>query len=101
MNIKTKAGVVFKEFNNEFIKLIKALGDVGELFGKPLTITSANDGKHMDTSLHYSNLAWDIRIKDLAKEMIPRLVSELKVRLPSYTVILETDHVHIEFDNRR
>lgn len=98
MNVKVKAGVKFTELNNQFIRLVKVLGDIGELFGKPLTITSGNDGKHMDTSLHYENLAWDIRIRDLPKDRVPRLVEELKLRLPGYQVILEKDHIHVEWD---
>lgn len=101
MNVKCKDGVVFKSFNREFVRLLKAMDGIGELFGMPLTITSGNDGKHMETSLHYKDLAWDIRIKDLVKDRVPRLVEELKTRLgPGFQVILEKDHVHCEFDVR-
>jgi hypothetical protein len=34
------------------------------LFGKPLVVTSANDGRHSRTSRHYRNMAIDIRSWD-------------------------------------
>lgn len=35
------------------------------LFGKPLIITSGNDGNHVQHSAHYLNFAADIRSRDL------------------------------------
>lgn len=35
------------------------------LFGKPMTITSGNDGQHVAHSAHYLDLAADIRSRDL------------------------------------
>jgi hypothetical protein len=34
------------------------------LFGKPLVVTSANDGHHAEHSAHYLNAAVDLRSKD-------------------------------------
>lgn len=34
------------------------------LFGKPLTISSGNDGNHVQHSAHYMNAAADIRSRD-------------------------------------
>ena len=63
------------------------------------TITSGNDGKHKANSLHYKNLAIDIRTKDMRfKEG-----NTLRIRkslVNKYDVILEKDHIHIEYDPR-
>ena len=64
-----------------------------------MTITSANDGKHMKNSLHYSGKAIDIRSRDMAN---PTLVAYyLNIWLGSdFDVIFEGDHIHIEYDNK-
>jgi hypothetical protein len=63
-------------------------------------VTSVNDGKHRQGSLHYEGLAFDIRtwaLKTAADK--EHALRELKRALgPDYDVILEADHIHIEFD---
>lgn len=46
------------------------------LFGKPMVITSGNDGNHLAHSAHYLNFAADIRSRDLdlAQQLIFGLV---------------------------
>lgn len=67
-------------------------------------ITSANDGTHMVKSLHYAGLAVDLRTRDLAPATIALLASKLRERLNGnentnrpYQVVLEVDHLHLEF----
>jgi len=68
-------------------------------------ITSANDSTHMDGSLHPKGLAIDIRTRDIHPELVPELVKAIKLRINGsvlldtpYQVIVEIDHIHIEFD---
>lgn len=62
-------------------------------------ITSVNSGKHMKGSLHYEGLAFDIRIKNVPDEILSGLVTEIRNCLPSdFDVVLEKDHLHVEFD---
>lgn len=65
-------------------------------------ITSANDSKHGDASLHYKNLAFDIRIYNITGKVHHEAelwAERLAVALgPEYDVVLEKDHLHIEFD---
>lgn len=65
-----------------------------------LTITSARDGKHMQGSLHYCGLAIDLRIWGLPD---PNAVADrIRRQLDrEFDVILESDHLHIEFDPKR
>lgn len=62
-----------------------------------VTITSGRDGKHMQGSKHYLGLAIDIRTRDMKNQ--ERVLNSVKKILGSlYDVILESDHMHIEFD---
>jgi hypothetical protein len=66
-------------------------------------ITSANDSRHKDNSLHYKNKAFDIRVFNIkafsykkARAWVKRMQEELG---EDYDVIFETnpDHIHAEF----
>lgn len=62
-----------------------------------MTITSAKDGKHMSNSKHYSGNAIDIRTRDMKE--INDTAREIKFELgEDYDVIVEKDHIHIEYD---
>jgi hypothetical protein len=64
-----------------------------------LTLTSVTDGKHMEGSLHHAGLAVDLRLPNAGKE---RLVQQLGIRLGAdYDVVLEGDHIHVEYDPKR
>ena len=64
-------------------------------------ITSANDSKHMHGSKHYTNEAFDIRIRNLtgghaaARTWVAKMQHELG---DDYDIVLEKDHIHAEFD---
>lgn len=98
--IQVKEGVIFKEFNNSFIQLYKAVDEVWQNATTIVpTITSANDGKHMDHSLHYKNLAWDLRTHNLEVEQIDKILVGLQQTLGlGWDVIREADHIHVEYD---
>lgn len=67
-------------------------------YGSELVITSVNDGKHMVDSLHYKGRAMDIRTWYIQGREL-QVVAELKRELgPDYDVVLEKDHIHIEYD---
>lgn len=76
-------------------------------------ITSANDGKHMDGSLHPKGRALDLRINDLPQAAHEPLVWALRERLNGspdkdrpFNVVLERPklrpaanwHIHVEYD---
>lgn len=65
-------------------------------------ITSANDSRHGDDSLHYKNRAFDLRIYNItglvqfeAELWAERLALALG---EDYDVVKEKDHIHIEWD---
>ena len=67
-----------------------------------VVITSANDGQHMDGSLHYKDYALDLRIWNLGEDyntIAESVVTELEIELgDDYDVILESNHIHMEYD---
>jgi len=70
--------------------------------GKNLVITSLNDSQHSKTSLHYSGAAADLRINYFNKSESMKVVRDLRTRLnDDYDVILEEDHIHLEFQPKR
>lgn len=67
------------------------------LSGIEVVITSVVDGKHKKHSKHKIGHAIDVRIwakvmwKDICDDLVKSLTDE-------FDVILESDHIHIEFD---
>lgn len=100
MKVSIKPGVVIKEFNSQLCHVCYSAWFVYKEYGITPTITSANDSKHKDGSLHYKNLAWDFRIwgLDNPKEVVEKLANVLNAKRHDYDVILENDHIHVEHD---
>lgn len=72
--------------------------------GQRLVVTSLNDGTHGLTSLHYAGCAADLRTKYFTPEEARDTVDELKTDLgngPDYDVVLESDHIHVEWQPKR
>jgi hypothetical protein len=72
--------------------------------GQEIIVTSGNDGQHMANSLHYQNLAADVRTHDLSKPDKLAILTEAKIFLDiDFDIILEymdlpAEHIHLEFD---
>jgi hypothetical protein len=66
--------------------------------GVDLVITAGTDGKHMVGSLHYKGMALDIRTRNIVGNEV-EVLAELKTALgPAFDVVLEGDHIHLEYD---
>jgi hypothetical protein len=64
-----------------------------------LVITSGIDSVHMAGSLHYTGRAEDYRTRDIHPADLSRMVAEIRSALGSdYDVIIEPDHLHVEYD---
>lgn len=68
--------------------------------GLKLVVTSLTDGQHMPDSLHYKGLAADIRTRDIPDVLLRSVHGSLSSVLSpmGFDVILEKDHIHLEFD---
>lgn len=68
-------------------------------FGVTPVITSGMDGKHMPGSLHFGGLAFDFRTRHVGAAELPQLVAQITEALgDEFDVVLESDHLHVEFD---
>jgi hypothetical protein len=75
---------------------------VYDKFGVACVITSALDGQHSETSLHYVGHALDFRTRDLSADEQAYVAKECKARLGlDFDVVLESDHLHVELQARR
>lgn len=68
-------------------------------FGKHgAIVTSATDRPHGRGSLHYAGLALDFRTRHLPARKAGKIVAAMKTALSrQYDVVLEKDHIHVEF----
>lgn len=68
-------------------------------YGLPCVITSGVDGKHGPHTHHKKGLAFDLRTRDAAPELIVVIYEAIKHALGAqFQVVLEKDHIHVEFD---
>ena len=67
-------------------------------YGAECVVTSANDGKHGDKTLHHKGLAVDWRTWNLNGRVM-EVAAEIRAELgPDYDVVVESDHIHCEYD---
>lgn len=85
----------------ETIIAVIVSNDVYARLGHECVVTSCLDSQHRSGTLHKHGFAVDLRTKHIPTEKQSALASEIATRLgPQFDVILESDHLHIEFDNR-
>jgi hypothetical protein len=68
--------------------------------GKELVVTSLLDGKHKKGSKHYSGEGADLRTRDMTPTQLMTWFHALKAALDKqgFDVVLESDHIHLEYD---
>jgi hypothetical protein len=96
-----KKSVRVRGLSNEILLAIVVCADIyrGQN-NNPLFITSLTDGQHMPGSLHACGDAVDIRLPSETSNTA--MVQMIRAALTSdYDVVLEADHIHIEYDPRR
>jgi len=83
----------------EIVRARAIIAHVWRSFGYTLTVTSGTDSTHSVRSLHYSGLAEDYRITGIPSAALSGMVAQVRAQLgTSYDVILEADHLHVEYD---
>ena len=90
----------YPEMTN-IINVLRATIREEELSDGAIWITSANDGLHMGESLHYENKAFDVRIRNVLGgiDNVRNWVSRISLALgKDYDIVLESDHIHCEYD---
>ncbi|WP_339779876.1 hypothetical protein [uncultured Marinobacter sp.] len=98
-----KTGVSVHGATNEIILAIMVSQSVYESRGFDCVVTSLLDGKHSRSSLHYSGNAIDLRTRHLPDDQTKNeIVDELRGGLTAdYDVVLERDHIHVEYQPKR
>ena len=100
--MRLKEGVSVTGVRPELLLALQIADGVYAAFGHELVVTSLNDGKHSRTSLHYAGAAADLRTRDLQPGIVPKLVDSMRAALGvDFDVVLERDHIHLEWQPRR
>jgi len=105
--MKFKKGVTVKFIKPEIVLAINVANQVYENLVSPegVTITCVTDGKHKGHQ-HSLGYAVDIRTRSHGSEqwlnsLKEKIAEEIRLRLTDeYNVIVESTHIHIEFDIR-
>lgn len=96
-----KKGVVFSKdlMHPNLMDSISKVRFLYEAMGQPMTITSARDERHSAKSLHWKGMAIDTRTRDLTAAQQTQLRKSIAEELGAdFDVVLESDHIHIEYD---
>ena len=88
------------EYHLEGLVKILLVGEkVYNRMGKELVITSLMEGKHKRNSKHYIGDAADFRTWYFTPPEMLDVVEQLRNLLGGdYDVVLEPDHIHVEYD---
>jgi threonine dehydrogenase-like Zn-dependent dehydrogenase len=103
--VRLKHGVSLKSLSPQMVVGLMVVASVFERFRVECVVTSANDSRHSDKSLHYVGCALDFRTK--FAELNGReheLAAAVKADLgPDFDVVIEAvgtdnEHLHVEYD---
>lgn len=98
MFVNVKSGVSVDGLKPEALFGMMVCAGVFADLNQVFTVTSVCDGKHMDNSLHYYGMAFDIRTRDLRGVLAQVVASRLHEALGGcFQVVVEPDHIHVEF----
>ena len=96
--ITFKPGVII-HFNDILNTILDKVGPVYALHGYKCVVTAGRDGKHMEGSKHYDDHALDFRTRDIKQVDLNPILWEIRQQLGNhYDVVLETTHLHLEWD---
>ena len=97
-----KPGVRVAGLRPEILLAVVAAERVCAEMGVDCVVTACVDGVHQAGSLHYCGLAVDLRSRDFRPGNADKAIARLKQCLGTdYDVVLETDHIHIEFQQKQ
>ena len=100
--MKLKEGVTIQGISNEMLFALQAIAPIIETYGVQFVITSCTDGEHSAKSLHYHGRAIDIRTRDFDPADIAVVALSMRRALGAeFDVVVESTHIHVEFDPKR
>lgn len=96
--LKFKDGVPLEGLQPDMLYCLDICNDVFKAHGFDCVVTSTTDGKHMIGSFHYIGYAVDLRTRHLDEHIVDEITGRLMAVLgDTFDVVLESDHIHIEF----
>ncbi len=97
--LSLKPGVRFEDISDRIVGALPSIVWIYRVYGQECVITSARDGRHMPGSKHYTGEALDFRTHYFKEAEKHNVRSHLQEALGSdFDVVLEEDHIHVEFD---
>lgn len=94
-----KKGVFLYGLQPEMLWAADRANEIYERFGKDCVITSGRGDQHGSHSHHFKGLAIDLRTRHLTHQEQEQVKIQLQSTLGTeYQVVLETDHLHVEYD---
>jgi hypothetical protein len=102
MALAFKAGVDIRGVRPEAVLAMYVVDGIYRAAGAlGVVVTSVKDSKHMEHSLHYQGLAFDARLPSRVGAKIADVDVARRLREAlgaQFDVVLESDHIHVEFD---
>lgn len=98
--IRLKSNVRLSDFSSQALLAVMVSWSIYAQSGaEEFVLTSVNDSVHGKNSLHGSGDAFDCRIWVLEEDVRQTVADEIGRSLgEDFDVILESDHIHIEYD---
>jgi len=91
-----KAGVDISRLKRKIRRTLSLVHSVFRKYGIEMVVVSTYEGDHDPSSLHYANDAYDVRWK---VEYPSEIINEIRKKLgKDFNVVLEKDHLHIEYN---
>ena len=95
-----KAGVEIFGLRPELLLAMMVANDVAKYYNVDFVVTSCTEKttKHRSGSLHYAGFAFDMRNRDIHVGLHTSVKEKLQSSLgKEFDVIVEKDHIHVEF----
>lgn len=101
INVSLKPGVVWGHMTLPGIMALYFTGYAYDQHGEQLlVVTSLTDGEHITNSKHYTGEALDVRLPEKADPEDVGLTLQHFLG-PDFDVVIEPDHIHVEFDPKQ
>jgi hypothetical protein len=99
--MKLKENVNMAGLKLQMRKALMAANQVWSENGQELVVTSALDGEHSPSSLHYYGYALDFRTRYFDDKTLPKVIHEYSEALRyldvAYRMVVHDTHIHVEW----
>ena len=94
--------VMIELFDDKTITVLREANEWSRVARLTVDVNAIDNGSHGVNTFHGRSLAWDLDVVGEDAQDLVSLASYLQMRLPPpYEVVLESTHVHIEFDTHK